>query len=317
MRILVINNTSAGPYDTDLYDLIRAMSHDGDELVMRTTGGETRAENFIYDAEEFDLIIIAGGDGTASSVCYALRGRDVPTLILPVGTANLLALNLDSPIDIHAFADVARRSETLDFDLGELEFDGRKVGFFMIAGAGYDATIMENAAKLKATLGENAYFTAALANQNPTVSHFTITADGVEHEIDGIAILLINFGRMQFDITMTPENDPRDGKLEVVVIKVQNAMQLVPTILSALFNREGNFPADTSNLEVLEAREVHVVADPPLTIQYDGEPTGQTTPLTARALPGAIQLVVDMNSPRIQHLASLGRSDRNDDIAGA
>jgi len=82
------------------------------------------------------------------------------------------------------------------------------------------------------------------------VSHFTITADGEVHEVDGIAVLLVNFGRMQFDITMTRENDPRDGRLEVVVIKVQNTMQLLPTVLSALFNREGNFPADTSNLEV-------------------------------------------------------------------
>jgi len=47
------------------------------------------------------------------------------------------------------------------------------------------------------------------------------------------------------------------------------------------------------------------VADPPLTIQYDGEPTGQTTPLVARALPGAARLIVDGNSARIKYLASL------------
>lgn len=302
MRILILENLSAGIQDSAVYDFIRAFSSDGDEIVIRVTDGQTRAESFLNDAESFDAIVSAGGDGTASSVCYALRDTKVPVLILPVGTANLMSLNLDSPIEAHAFAKELRECKTLDFDLGELDFDDTRVGFSMIAGAGYDATIMENATRLKATLGERAYLTAALANQNPTVSHFTITTDGEVHERDGIAVLLVNFGRMQFDIRMTEENNPRDGKLEVIVMKVQSAVELLPTVLSALFNLEGNYPSNTSALEVFTAREVSVVADPPLNIQYDGEPTGKTTPLVARALPSVAHLVVDGSSDYIQSL---------------
>ncbi|NTU89070.1 MAG: diacylglycerol kinase [Actinobacteria bacterium] len=308
MRLLVINNLSAGKGDAAIYDFVRAFSKDDDEVTIRTTDGTTRAETFLHDAGEFDAVVAAGGDGTVTSICYALRNTNIPVLPFPSGTANLLAINLDSPTEPHALANLARKCDTMDFDIGEITLGDQTMGFIIIAGAGYDAAIMEYAAKLKSMAGESAYLLAALMNPNPTVSHFTLTLDGETVETDGIAVLLVNFAKMQFEIPVTPDNNPRDGLLEIAILKSQNTVQLLPIAFAALLDRDGRFPTRTSNFELHRAREINVVADPPLTIQYDGEPTGLNTPFSARAIPCAARIIVDKASEKIQRLSPLSEA---------
>ena len=302
MRLLVINNLRAGSQGPAIYDFIRSFSSDGDEVVLRPSDTTTPFEALLHDASSFDAIVASGGDGTVTSICYALRGSGIPILPFPSGTANLLTQNIDGPTEPVALARIARECRTLDFDLGELELEGTKHGFGIMAGAGYDARIMEDAVKLKPTLRESAYLFAALSTPNPTFAHFTLDLDGKTVEEDGIVVLLVNFGRIMFDIPFTHANDPRDGLFEVAVIRSRNTMQLVPVMLSTLLDREGRFPSRTDNVAVYHAREVTVSAEPALTIQYDGEPTGINTPFTARILHGATRLSVDASPPKVERM---------------
>ena len=302
MRLLLINNIGAGQGDARTHDFIRTFWADGDEIVIRTTDGTTSVASLLHDADRFDAVVAAGGDGTVSSVLYELRNSNIPVLPYPAGTTNLLTRNLDSPIEPRVFADMVRRCETIDFDIGELELTDRTCGFMMIAGAGYDAHIMENAAKMKASLGKQAYFAAAMAEPNPKTSRFTLTLDGEVVQTEGIAVLLVNFGRLPLDISITPENDPRDGMIEVTVLKVSNTIQLLPALIAAMLDRQGGFPTRGDSMEIHLAHEVKVEADPALNIQYDGEPTGMSTPLIARSLKRSARIIVDHNSERIRRL---------------
>lgn len=299
MRLLVINNLSSGLRDGAIFDFIRRFSEDGDEVVVRNTDGTTRIEDLLENAGDFDCVVAAGGDGTIASICYGLRGTGIPVLPFPAGTGNLLIMNLDQPQEPYAIAKMARDLFTVDYDLGEMSFDKgdinsekQVVGFSMIAGAGYDASIMENSEKLKESIGPLAYVAAALSNPSPTMAHFTIRLDDEILETDGIAVLLVNFAKIYTDLSITHANNARDGFLEVVIIKPQNTVELLPALIAAFLDRSGHFPTRTDALEIHRAREVHVESDPPLTIQYDGEPTGVTTPLDARALSFSTTLVV-------------------------
>ena len=292
MKLLVINNLASGFGEGSVYDFIRSFARDGDEVCVRSTDGTTDVRDLLGDAEAFDAVVASGGDGTVATVSYRLANTGVPILPFPAGTANLLAANLASPMEPHALAKLVREERTLDFDLGEIEVDGQRFGFGIMAGAGYDAAIMHGAAPAKRLLGPMAYFSAALANPLPQTSKFKLDLDGEHVESEGLGILLVNFSKIQFDITVTHENEPRDGVFDVVVLKAQNAFELIPALLAGLLDRGGDFPERTGSLEIHRAREVRVEADPPMEVQYDGEATNLTTPFTALIMRRAARFFV-------------------------
>lgn len=302
MRFLVVNNVSSGQGADLVHDFIRALGTDGDEIVMRITDGTTPVSSLVPDAIEFDRVIVAGGDGTVSTIVYELRDTGIPILPFPSGTGNLLVGNLDLPITAPALADVAKHGVPVRFDLGEIEVDGSdgrnpmRQGFAIIAGAGYDATVMEGAIPFKQQLGYSAYLASALVNPIPTYAKMRLRLDDETVEHDGIATLFVNFGRLQFDLQVTPDNDPRDGLLEIVVATAKTNVGLLPTITSMMLDPSGQYLGRGSKVQLFKARTAHLEADPPLSMQFDGETTEIVTPFTVRTLPGAATLIVAKGS---------------------
>lgn len=292
MKLLVVNNIAAGIGDGSIYDYLRMVCSDGDEVVIRCTDGTTDCIGLVADATEFDAVVVAGGDGTIASIAYALAYTGVPVLPFPAGTANLLANNLFSPYEPHALARMTRDMETLDFDLGEIEASGHKFGFGIMAGAGYDATIMHDAQPSKKLLGPLAYFQAAVSNPTPQKSKITVDIDGTVYEEEGLGVLLVNFSRIQFEIPVTHGTKARDGAFEIVILKSENAFGLIPAVIACIRDRDGEFPDRTDSMVVHTGRNITVSADPPMQIQYDGEVPGLSTPFSARVLDGAARFIL-------------------------
>lgn len=292
MKLLIVNNTSSGYGDGAIYDYVRIVSSDGDEHCIRYTDGTTEIASLLYDADRFDVVVAAGGDGTIAAVAYALANTGIPILPFPAGTGNLLTTNLFSPIEPFALANMTREQNTLDFDLGEIEVAGNRYGFGIMAGAGYDAAIMHDAQAAKKTLGPIAYFQAAISNTNPQVSQIKLDIDGQVIETEGLGILLVNFPRIQFDIPLTHGTDARDGSFDIAILKAENAFGLIPAFIAGILDRDGNVPGRTDSVEIHSGRIVHAEADPPLDIQYDGEVPGFTTPFSARILDKAARFIL-------------------------
>ncbi len=292
MKLLIVNNTSSGYGDGAIYDYVRMIASDGDEHCIRYTDGTTEISTLLYDADQFDAVIAAGGDGTIAAISYALANTGIPILPFPAGTGNLLTTNLLSPFEPHALANMTRECNTLDFDLGEIEVNNQKYGFGIMAGAGYDATIMHDAQPTKKILGPIAYFQAAISNVMPQVSKIRLVIDGETIETEGLGILLVNFPRIQFDIPLTHGTDARDGSFDIAILKAENAFGLIPAFVAGILDRDGNRPDRTDSVEIHHGRVVEAYADPPLQVQYDGEVPGATTPFSARILDKAARFIV-------------------------
>jgi diacylglycerol kinase family enzyme len=265
---------------------------------MRFCDGTRALVDLTNGAEHFDRVVAAGGDGTASAVCYATRNTKVPVLVYPAGTANLLAMNLGMPVEPRQLADVTLNGRAVDFDLGEIERPSKmngvstKTGFTIMAGAGYDASIIDSARPLKANMGAAAYLLAAITNLAPTNAHFTIELDGQELVTDGIAVLIVNFGRLQFDMPVAVGADPQDGMFEVAVIRSRSVAELVPAVVAGLSGAD-----KLPGVDVYPAARVSVTSEPKLPMQYDGEVADAMTPFSARLLPHAARLLLPDDSP--------------------
>lgn len=293
MKVLVIHNLRSGLRNGAVYDFVRSYAAEGDSVTIRTLGPGTKLSELMSDAAEYDFVIASGGDGTVASVAYELCNTGIPLLPFPAGTANLLALNLFEPNESHALCKVVDEAKTLDFDMGEIEdANGKKLGFSVMAGCGYDELIMRNATGHKHLLGDMAYFEAAVANPTPQVSNFTITIDGETIKESGIGVLLANFSKMQFDLMVSDENLPRDGYLDVVVLKTENAVQLLPTVMAKVFDHTGALAKKVGGLQIYRGKEIQIDADPAMLVEYDGEPSEVSTPITARCLPRATRFIV-------------------------
>ena len=299
MRVLVVSNVLSRSTDAGVYDLVHALGQRDCEVVLRYFNGRGRLTDLVHDAEDFDRVVSGGGDGTASALAYALRECRTPLLLYPGGTANLIASNLRMPLDPLELAEITMSGRCLDFDMGELTHLGsleplephKRRGFMVAAGAGFDAALMEAAQSLKPSMGVLAYFAAVMQNLTPTRAAFRVILDGREMSTEGIAVLVVNIGRLQFDLSITHDSNPRDGRLEVALLRSRTAVGLLPAVWDAVLDRVVQRP-ERGPLEIESAREVLVQSDPPLRLQYDGEAIDCTTPFGVRVLPLAARLLV-------------------------
>lgn len=301
MRVLMVMNTRSGGSDAGIYAFVRTLGSAGVEVTMRFADADRSIEDLTRDISGFDRVVAAGGDGTAGAVAYALRYSGVPLLIYPAGTANLLAMNLGMPLEPRALAEIALNGKPVEFDLGELELSGPdtdndvRQGFTIVAGAGYDAAIMETARPLKSTLGAAAYLVAAVTNIAPTTARFELELDGEKISTDGIAVLVANFGKIQFDVAVAPGANPRDGLLDIAVVRSRSVAGLLPAVMSNLLDPKAVNP--TPGVDMYSAASVKLSSYPPLRMQYDGEVADSLTPFAARILPLAATLLVAADSP--------------------
>lgn len=302
MNVLMVSNLHSGLGDPSVYEFIRELGSHRAEVTMRFMSEGTDLGHLLRDAHEYARIVAAGGDGTASAVAYQLRDTGIPILAYPAGTANLLARNLRLPVNPVDLALTTIAGRTVSIDLGELAVPShgpraaRYIGFTIAAGVGYDAAVMETAQGLKQTLGEGAYIIGALQNLAPTVARFMIELDDTTIETEGIAVLLVNLARIQFDLEVAHGSDAQDGLLEVVVLKTRTAAGLLPAVWAALVDRLGDHP-QRPGLEIHTASHVRIHSDPPLPLEYDGEVLPATSPIVARVLPGAASFIVSEENP--------------------
>lgn len=292
VNVLVIRNVASGVGDDSIFDFVRKYSIAGDSVTIRSLDAAVKLSKLLEDAERFDFVVACGGDGTVTSVAYELRYTGIPILPFPAGTANLLCMNLFSPNEPHALVNLVDNARTLDFDLGEIKGETGTYGFGIMAGCGYDQLIMSEAQPNKQLLGAAAYFQAAFTNPMPLHANFKLDIDGSLVETDGIGVVFTNFDKIQFDLTVSENNSPLDGKLDIVVLKAGSAIELLPTMVAKAIDRTGNLARKIGGLEVYRGKDIKIEACPRMLMEYDGEPTEVPTPLEVRCLPGACRLLV-------------------------
>ncbi len=281
---------NAGDTESAVVDRLEA---GGLEVEVRRTEGEGDARRWAREAangDEFDLVVVAGGDGTVrEAVSGAVTADgDVAVAIVPLGTANLLARALGVPLDDPAAAaGVAVDGEGRSLDVVEL--GDRDHHAVIMVDAGFDAQLVRDSDRgNKDSLGPFAYVAAGIQNLFKLERvELELELDGEVHRMDGHTVLCLNLGRIGDTVVVDHDIEPDDGLLHVGVVSEPDAGNAAMTALQFVVGER----EEHSNVVWLSCRTARITATPPLQVQVDGDPSGET-PFELELLPAAVTILV-------------------------
>jgi len=184
-----------------------------------------------------DLVMVCGGDGTVREVCAELAGTGIPVGIIPAGTGNLLARNLDIPLYLRSAIDVALNGQDRAIDLVKVGGDGIEDTHFMVmAGMGFDAAIMEGVNEdIKKKIGWVAYVVSGMRSLMFPAIKVEVQIDDEEPTVHRARTVLVgNVGFLQAGMPLLPDAAIDDGVLDVVILHPKQFLSWIPLAVRVL-----------------------------------------------------------------------------------
>jgi diacylglycerol kinase family enzyme len=250
-------------------------------------GKQIRAAADSAVAAGAELIVAGGGDGTMSCVAGAVAGTAVRMGILPLGTLNHFARDLDIPADVGEAAEAIAAGKVRRVDVAEV--NGRVFVNNSAIGV-YPRLVSEREAEQQ-RLGKRLAMAVASVRTLLRFSsrRLTLAVDGREAQV---VTPLLFVGNNDYRLEL-PDPGTRErldaGELCVIVLRRKSRLGFAIAAVRALFGRARC--ADVVALD--DVRELIVDSSrPALRIALDGETALMETPLTYRIRAGALQVIV-------------------------
>jgi diacylglycerol kinase (ATP) len=245
-----------------------------------------------------DALAVYGGDGTLTEAISGLMGSEIPLVILPGGSANVMATELGIPTNLKEACTLLGHGplETKTVDVGQLN----KRYFIVGISLGFQAEVVKGADRqTKNKMGIFAYFISAAAALKKTKKVFYhLKIDGQEHKVQGLTCIITNTGNLGFSkISFDKHIDVSDGLLDVIVVRKAN-LSLFKLIVITLLKRER--PDNLELVEHWQGKDISIFSTPKQAIQCDGEVLSEKIPLHIKIIPGAIKVLVPKKDKAIE-----------------
>ena len=238
-----------------------------------------------------ELLVIWGGDGMVQRCIDVAAGKGVTIAVVPAGTANLLATNLQIPMTIVDAVKVALHGEDRIIDVGMLNDEC----FAVMGGAGFDGTIMENvSSSAKERFGRIAYVRSSVKAMKAKRVATDIRVNG-EHWFAGptSCVLVGNVGTVIGGLQVFEDATPGDGLLDLGVVSADGAVQWARVLGRVVTHSEMNH---SPFVRSTQAAKIDVRFGKKVPYEIDGGARGKTDRLKIRVRPNAIVIRVPAGS---------------------
>lgn len=168
------------------------------------------------------IIVACGGDGTINEVARALVGTNIALGIIPIGSGNGLAANLNIPKNLDLSLEIIIKGQKTKIDVGKINNNF----FFSNVGFGIDADVVARYSQRK-TRNFLGYASASIkALFHFQSKKFKIELDHYEKaEGDYYFLFCSNSNEAGYGISFSPKAKLNDGKLDFLAVKKLNFMQ--------------------------------------------------------------------------------------------
>ena len=311
-RLLVITNANAGTAAEETVDaaltVLREHLSEPDAVEVARTGSPDDLDDALRDlaGRGIERIVVVGGDGSIHAVVAALfRAHELgaaEVALVPLGTGNDFARTLGLPLVATEAAHLAATGRVRPVDLlvddeGGVTVNGAHVGVGAVAGE-HGARWKERLGRVgvgKVNLGKLGYPIGALqAALRPPMLRLSVEVDGhvvhdTEHRV--LQVALGNGASVGGGTELTPEADPHDGQIDVLVATPARPLARI-TYAARL--PLGKHP-EHGDVTLHRGSTVTITAAPSrdgFDVNSDGEIDGPVRRRTWRVLPGAYRMVV-------------------------
>jgi YegS/Rv2252/BmrU family lipid kinase len=266
----------------------RVLGEHGFEASVRPTTKTGDAHVFARDAvaDQADLVVAWGGDGTINEAAAALLHTAVPLGIVPAGSGNGLAWDLLLPFDARAALAIAARGRTMTIDAGRVDDHL----FFNIAGFGIDAVIAarfnERGMRRRGLWGYLQLSSAELLRYRSL--EYDLLLDDQHVEQHAMLIACANGRQYGNRLLIAPGAKLDDGLLEVVIVG-RLSLPVIAWRLPSLFR--GTLRAG-GGVTMQAARRLRIRAQARIPYHVDGEPRLGGHEVNVQVIPQALRVRV-------------------------
>jgi YegS/Rv2252/BmrU family lipid kinase len=285
---LILNPTSRRAVSAArLKKIERALTEKGFSLetCAASQPGEAREKAAGAVAESFQMVICAGGDGTIHEVVNGIAGSDLVLGILPMGTGNVLAWEMNIPLDLQKACEVLATGRVRTIDLGLTSVGSY---FSCMAGVGLDAQVVKEVyPAVKGFLGVIAYpITAVRTVLRYGLPELTINIDDKGPPLTGHSVVVCNSRRYGGRFVLCPNAAVDDGWLDVCILQEHHASAIIRSGLSMVLNHH----EAAEGVAFHRGRSIQVISDRKALVQSDGDIIG-TTPISFSIVPKALRVM--------------------------
>ena len=258
------------------------------------------------------VVLAAGGDGTVRAVAEALRGTDVPLALIPSGTGNLYARNLELPLNDRtmmvtaAFEGTERRVDLGVVHIERTDGTSSEHAFCVMAGLGLDAKMIKNTnTKLKKAVGWLAYvdgIARSVPELKPLRMRYRVD-EGPQRFLSAHTIIVGNCGALPGGFLLMPDAKPDDGILDIAALrprgpfgwaKVWRKVAWENGVLrkSSVGRKIIDLTKDVRDVVNFRARDIRMKLETPDMFQLDGDEFGIASSVHAWVDEGSLVLKV-------------------------
>ena len=296
-KLLLLTNPVAGITGTErhLLAIIDRLVVGGFEVTVETTQRKGHLTEIIREkGGRYDVITVAGGDGTLNEAVNAIMkmkadGITVPKLgYIPAGTVNDFARSHDIPTNMPEAADVVVNGIARGCDIGLL---GERPFVYVAAFGTFTDTSYSTPQKLKNIFGKVAYFFHGASRLHLALRPYKmkIEYDGgvIEGEfVYGGASNSRSIGGMRLPLRSEVSLD--DGKFEVILFKNPSTPRRMRKLAKALLERE----ADGFEAYEFSTSWMRITSQESVPWTTDGEFGGEYKEVEIRCAGRAIEIIV-------------------------
>jgi len=271
---VIYNPASKGGSSANKGSMLQALSPLIDLVPTEKPGDATHiAEGLVRSGVR--KIVAAGGDGTINEVIKGVLNadsqREVAFGVLPMGTANVFALELGLPMNnLERCWQIIEKKESRMVDV----WTGNGKPFIQLAGIGFDAAVIdETSYEFKQLAGPMSYVLNAMRIFGESHETLTVEAETMNKPLEAAFVLVGNGMRYGGPMKFFPQAKNDDGLLDVVVFCKQELAVLLKFFHAVAL---GEIPKRGGDFFGFQCKKLKITSTHSVPFELDGELVGST-----------------------------------------